>query len=145
MDPLFIELQQALNEFLTYAELAFSKLSDDGKEGERNGRLEGRQRRWQEIFDHTKMRTDQLNAYLAQPNFMADEEALSRRLAFSRELTRWIGDSPPTWTAYYQDIDHALDKIFDIRREIDKKYQLGHYLDQKKVRAYQQARGADGA
>ena len=95
MDPLFIELQQALNAFLTYAELAFSKLSDDGKEDQQDGYLEGRQRRWREIFDHTKMRTAQLNAYLVQPNFMADEEELDTRLAFARELSRWIGDSPP--------------------------------------------------
>ena len=41
------------------------------------------------------MRTAQLNAYLVQPNFMADEEELDTRLAFARELSRWIGDSPP--------------------------------------------------
>lgn len=144
MDPLFLELQQALSEFLTYAELAFTKLSDDGKKDMQSGKLEGRQKRWKNIYLDTKQETDRLDALLAQPNFMEDEEELDTRLAYARELSRWISDSPTTWTAYYKDIEYALDNIFDIQRKIDKKYQLGKYLLSKKIRAYQQARDADG-
>ena len=126
-EPLFDELLEKLHHFNNLGDKALSgELSQSGEEDQQIGTLHKYQQFFKEIVDKSKARTTKIEDLL--PNFPNNKQEMSHPLAFYRELPRYMIESPPDWSIYYEQIQQAMREAGNIVTKLDKKYLMG-YLD----------------
>lgn len=126
MDKLLEQLLQEVDELLKLGDISFSKISPSGEKSKQLGSLKRQQNYWQQILDTVDNRRNRLISFLNEDKSKLERNTqLDQRLAFFREMSRRISESPPEWSAYYPDIEKLQSTIAIKLDEIDEKYQLG--------------------
>ena len=126
-EPLFDELLEKLNQFNTLGNKALEgELSEIGEESKQSGRLERAKKFFKGILEESKEQTTKIENLL--PDFPGNKQKMNQPLAFYRELPRYMIESPPDWSIYYEQIQQAMREAGNIVTKLDKKYLMG-YLD----------------
>ena len=123
-EPLFDELLEKLNQFNTLGNKALEgELSEIGEESKQSGRLERAKKFFKGILEESKEQTTKIENLL--PDFPGNKQKMNQPLAFYRELPRYMIESPPDWSIYYEQIQQAMREAGDIVTKLDEKYLMG--------------------
>lgn len=136
-DKLFNALENNILEFISIGNKSFLALSESGVEDKKNNQLEGPQNFWKKVIEKTSVKYEQLKLILIKSNDPMENEELNIALDYFRTISRWISESPPEWSAYYDEINNAIGNLYLTRRKIDDKYELGEHMFRKKIEFYQ--------
>ena len=125
-EPLFDELLEKLHQFNTLGDQALKgELSKIGEEDKRNGTLHRSQQFFKGILEESKEQTTKIENLL--PDFPGNKQKMNQPLAFYRELPRYMIESPPDWSIYYEQIQQAMREAGNIVTKLDKKYLMGYF------------------
>lgn len=125
MEPLLTKIMEAIEQFNTLGRLAPNQLSTSGERDKANGTLHKWQGFWAQLL---KKSDDRLKAIKELADGFPDNKTkVSHYLAFYRSLTRYMDQagSPPTWSAYHEEIRESLLKVLHTIDKLDEKYEMG--------------------
>ena len=125
-DKLITDLILAIQNFLNVGNMAFNKISISGEKNSENNSLEDKKNFWKKVLEKTDEKCKNLQTEAKKD--CIDFSLVNIKLSYFRSLSRWISESPPSWSEYYKDINDALGEIYKIRQNIDRQYHLGKHL-----------------